>query len=118
MDMSFKEYCKKAKIDISEMEEVEGRYDEMRDWAIDPIGYFLIRINKDKNRVEAAYCPKTNKITVMITGNTPQDIFFKAISMGLISRLDHAAYLGKELEKAFLALRYNLKYEQDSKLEI
>ena len=115
---SFAEYCKKARIDTSEMKEVEGQYNEIKDWAMDPKGYFLIRVNKEENKVEVGYCPETNKITVKIEGKKPQDIFFKAIQLGLISRLDHAAYFGKELEKAFLALKYNLKYEQDSELII
>ena len=36
----------------------------------------------------------------------------------LISRLDHAAYLGKEIEKALIALKYRLSYVQDEDLEI
>ena len=38
--------------------------------------------------------------------------------MGLISRMEHAAYLGKELEKAYLALKYTLQYVQDDPLDI
>jgi len=37
---------------------------------------------------------------------------------GLISRLDHAAYLGKEIEKAMVALRNNLHYTQDEELQV
>jgi dihydropteroate synthase len=40
------------------------------------------------------------------------------IERALISRLDHAAYLGREIEKAMIALKYNLKYSQDEDLLI
>lgn len=116
--MSFKDYCKKASIDTSEMEEVTGHYDEMKDWVMDNKGYFLIRVNKEANRVEVGFCPTTNKVTLLITGDKPQDIYFEACKAGIVSRLDHAAYLGKELEKAFLALKYNLNYVQDEILEL
>ncbi len=116
--VTFAEYCKQAKIDISEMQEVVGHYDELKDWVMDPKGYFLVRVNREAHAVEAAFCPKTNKVTVKLTGKKTQDIMFQAIRMGLISRLDHASYLAKELEKAFLALKYSLKYEQDEPLEL
>jgi len=116
--MSFKEYCKRAKIDISETKEVVGTYDEIKDWVMDKQGYFLIKIDREANRVEVGFCPQLNKVTSLITGQKPQDIYFEACKRGLISRLDHAAYLGKELEKAFLALKYNLHYEQDEILDL
>ncbi len=39
-----------------------------------------------------------------------------AISQGLISRLDHAAYIGIELLKAHLAIRTGKGYIQDKPL--
>ncbi|MCK4335493.1 MAG: DUF4346 domain-containing protein [Candidatus Aenigmarchaeota archaeon] len=36
----------------------------------------------------------------------------------LISRLDHAAYLGKEMEKAIIALKNNLNYVQGRELQL
>jgi tetrahydromethanopterin S-methyltransferase subunit A len=38
------------------------------------------------------------------------------VEWGLISRLDHAAYMGRELTKADFALRNNLLYRQDEPL--
>ncbi|MEA3346473.1 MAG: DUF4346 domain-containing protein [Candidatus Auribacterota bacterium] len=34
----------------------------------------------------------------------------------MVSRLDHAAYLGKEIEKAIIALKNELLYVQDKEL--
>jgi len=116
MGMTFAEFCKKAKMDTSEMKEIVGKYDEIKSYVMDAKGYFLIRVNRETNKIEVGFCPKPNKITYKIVGNTPQEIYFIAAELGLFSRYDHAAYLGKELEKAHLALKYNLEYVQDDDL--
>lgn len=116
--MTFAEYCKNAKIDISGMKEVHGSYDEIKDYRMDPKGYFLIRINRDTNKIEVGLCKELNKISHIIFGDKPQDIYFAVAKMELVSILDHASYLGKELEKAYLALKYNLEYVQDDELNI
>ena len=100
------------------MEEIIGSYDDHEDWVMDPKGYFLIRIDKEKKLLEVGLCKKDNKVEVMIKGKRPQDVYFEVAKRELISRLDHASYLGKELEKAYLALKYNLEYIQDEELEI
>ena len=100
------------------IEEVQGHYDELKDWKYDPKGYFLIRINRKTGEIEAAHCRRNNIVEKIIKGKKPQDIYFAACELGLISRTDHAAYFGKELEKAYLALKYNLKYVQDDELDM
>jgi tetrahydromethanopterin S-methyltransferase subunit A len=40
------------------------------------------------------------------------------IEWGLVSRLDHAAYMGRELLKAEVALRSRLAYRQDEALTL
>ena len=84
---------------------------------MDPKGYFLIRVNKENKTLELGHCRRNNEIEVLITGETPQELYFTACQMGLLSRLDHAAYLGKELEKAFNALELGIEYVQDSPLD-
>ncbi len=90
---------------------------------MDKKGYFLIRINDKLKRLEAGYCPMLPKkgkhqIKHMITGKIPQEIYFSAVKIKAISRLDHAAYLGKELQKAYVAMQLGLKYIQDDELFI
>jgi len=100
------------------MEEITGNYDDFEDWGLDPKGYFLIRIDREKKLLEVGLCRKDNKVEVTIKGERPQDIYFEVAKRELISKLDHAAYLGKELEKAYLALKYDLEYIQDEELEL
>lgn len=87
-------------------------------WKLDPKGYFLIRINKENNSLEVGHCTPDNKLVRVITGPDPESIMYKMIDNGYLTLLDHAAYLGKELQKAFLALKYPFfEYTQDSPLK-
>ncbi len=87
-------------------------------WILDPKGYFLIRVNTEKKVLEAGYCTNDHKLVCTIVGDTPESIAYKIIEKGFVSFLDHAAYLGKELQKAYLALKLGLAYQQDSELKI
>lgn len=98
------------------MEEIDATGFEQK-WVQDPNGYFLIRINREKQIIEVGHCLKNNQVITLIKGKTPESIMYKIINQGYISLLDHAAYLGKELEKAFIALKYDLDYCQDSELK-
>ncbi|MHB8117307.1 MAG: dihydropteroate synthase-like protein [Methanothrix sp.] len=51
-----------------------------------------------------------------VTGRNARDILNTLIERGLVSRLDHAGYLGRELEKAEIALRLKRSYVQDEPL--
>jgi tetrahydromethanopterin S-methyltransferase subunit A len=103
---------------IKDTKIIKGEYHPIKDWKMDKKGYFLIRINRRKKIIELGHCKKDNVIEVVVQGKTPQAVYFNACKMKLLSRLDHAAYLGKELEKAYLALKYRLDYVQDEELKI
>ncbi|WP_292518339.1 dihydropteroate synthase-like protein [Methanoculleus sp.] len=48
-----------------------------------------------------------------VRGRCWEDVFYTLLREGRFSRLDHAAYLGKELFKAELAIRQKRSFEQD-----
>ena len=48
-----------------------------------------------------------------VTGKRWQDILYTILSHGDVSLPDHAGYLGRELYKAELAIRYGRSFEQD-----
>jgi len=48
-----------------------------------------------------------------VQGKHWQDVLYTLLSHGDVSLLDHAAYLGKELYKAEMAIRYGRSFEQD-----
>jgi dihydropteroate synthase-like protein len=53
---------------------------------------------------------------VSVSGGNARDLLNTLIEMDLVSRLDHAGYLGRELERAEIALRLNRGYVQDEPL--
>ncbi len=111
------EYSEKARPSDGQ-EHITGRYDAKKDFVQDPKGYFLIKVDKQRKEILVGFCRNFNVIEIIISGKTPQEIYFTASERGLISRHDHAAYLGKELEKAYLALKFNLPYVQDEELRL
>lgn len=75
------------------------------DITYDPKGNFRIGIEGD--RIVAVIHGKA------VQGRHWQDVLYTLLSKGDVSLLDHAAYLGRELYKAELAIRYGRSFEQD-----
>ena len=87
-------------------------------WLPDPKGYFTIKIFPKRNSVFVRYYDAKSELAFTFSGtNTPQ-IVQGIIDRGLVSTLTHAAYLGKELEKAVIALKNGMSYIQDKELSI
>ena len=104
---------------------IPAKYDRIREWVMDPKGYFLIRIDKKCNLIRVGYCifSKLGKdpihdMIAEITGRNAIEIVNTLIKKEFISTLQHAADMGIELHKAELALKYNYEYIQDKDLEI
>ena len=97
--------------DINEV--VKASLDPIKEWKQDKKGYFLIRINKKKKIIEVGFVTNKHIIKKLIYGKNAIDIYNTIIRKKLLSRLEHAAYLGKELYKAELCLRYNKEYKQE-----
>src|SRR3989344_2503311 len=94
--------------------EINAAYNDEKEWRYDPKGYFLIRINKETKTIEAAHCRRNNIMEVKITGKNAREIYNTIIKEQLVSSLQHAAYLGKELALAEYALKHNTEYIQDN----
>jgi len=86
--------------------------------VLDEKGLFKIAVDHNNGTIVALYLTgnQQEKPTVVIKGKTAENIFSKIEEMNLITRLDHAAYLGRELAKAEIALVTGKEYIQDSQL--
>jgi tetrahydromethanopterin S-methyltransferase subunit A len=51
-------------------------------------------------------------------GRSAAEVYRAILAAGLVSRLDHAAYLGAELARAEVAARLGLPYRQDRPLPL
>ena len=104
---------------------ITAKYHKIKDWVMDPKGYFLIMIDKEKKLLRVGYCKfrklgnkSVNDMVSIVSGKTAIEIVNTLIRNKYISSLQHAADMGIELCKAELALRYKLNYIQDKDLEL
>ena len=103
---------------------ITAKYNKIKDWRMDPKGYFLIAIDKNKKIIRVGYCKFTklgnlpiNDMVAEITGKTAIEIVNTLIREKFISTLQHAADMGIELHKAELSLKYGFNYIQDKDLQ-
>jgi dihydropteroate synthase-like protein len=86
--------------------------------VVDPQGVFRITVDRNAETIVALHFAtiETKKPINIFKGETAEEVYAKIVEMGLVTRLDHAAYLGSELAKAEIALRTGKEYIQDSPL--
>ena len=113
------------KINIKNKKKIKAQYNRIKDWKIDPKGYFLINVDKNNDLLKVGYCKidKKNKskdhdMVAEIHGKTAIEIINTLIKKNFISSLQHVGDMGIELCKAELALKYDLKYTQDKDLDL
>ena len=106
-------------------QQLTAKYHKIKDWKMDPKGYFLIEVNRKKKIIQVGYCKFTrlgnspiNDMIAIVKGKTAIEIVNTLIREKFISTLQHAADMGIELHKAELSLKYGFKYTQDKDLEI
>ena len=104
---------------------ITAKYHKIKDWVIDPKGYFLIDIDREKKLLNVGYCKikklgnkPVNDMVSIISGKTAIEIVNTLIKNKYISSLQHAADMGIELSKAEIALKYKIDYTQDKDLKI
>jgi dihydropteroate synthase-like protein len=88
-----------------EYDEAMEAYSVPEEIVYDPLG--CIRISVEGEWIVAVHqgCA--------VRGRHWDDVLYTLLENGSVSRLDHAAYLGKELFKAELAARFDRSFEQD-----
>ncbi len=81
--------------------------------TLDAAGYFVLFTDPSRRRLIAEHFRNDGLLDCVIAGDSPAAIGAAAIERGLVSRLDHAVYLGQELARAESALRTGARYVQD-----
>ena len=85
-----------------------------RHLKLDPRGYFVIMVMKDREYpLLVEHYSNDGILKNMIEGKDSASICSKLIEKKLVSQLDHAAYLGRELAKAELSISMDSRYTQD-----
>lgn len=85
---------------------------------LDVVGYFTIHLDRTSRKIVARhYTSKTPEVrTIELKGISAQQLIDAILNRGLVSQLNHAAYLGRELAKAELALATGRPYIQEMPL--
>ena len=89
-------------------------YSHIRDYKQDPSCYLLINIDREKEEIIVKVCDYKNQVLEEFRGKMAQQVYNCILNQrGYVTRLDHAAYLGKELKKAEIALKTGKDYLQE-----
>tara|TARA_B100000900_G_scaffold354606_1_gene323409 strand:- start:299 stop:685 length:387 start_codon:yes stop_codon:yes gene_type:complete len=127
-----------ANEDLKRKHEITDKKLSKRDIVLDPYGYFIIKIDQINKKIVVEHylnnidnkgialdpltnkpiqCDKQNKrkYNKIFKGNTAKEIgiLITEKNNNLISKLDHALYLGRELQKAEECLLNDNVYIQD-----
>ena len=106
-------------------QKITAQYHRIKDWRMDPKGYFLVAVDRKEKIIKVGYCKfsklnnsPTHDMVAIINGKTAIEIVNTLIRKKFISTLQHAGDMGIELYKAEMSLKYGFKYIQDSELKI
>ena len=104
----------------SDFEVIEAKnFDDYKDFVTDTGCYVLVKVYKDTKEIGVGICNYAHEILKEFKGKNARDIYFSILDYSekhnkkWFTRLDHAAYLGKELAKAQLALEKGFEYVQE-----
>jgi tetrahydromethanopterin S-methyltransferase subunit A len=79
----------------------------------DPAGFLVVYPDPRRGRLVVEHYTNAGVLDVVLEGRAPADLYAEIIARGLLSRLDHAAYLGRELARAESSLRTGEPFVQD-----
>ncbi len=101
-----KERRRRPEFDIARGKLIDVRSFDHAKWTPDPHGNFIIGI-KD------GYILAVHDSEMTIKGTSAKEVLDALFDLELVSSLSHAGYLGRELEKAEIALKIGRSYAQD-----
>lgn len=114
-DKRFREepYSKKIEdgVEVLEPKEREGFQEDEKGW-------FKVLLDREEGRIVLLHFSGREATipNLVLKGKGATPLYLAVVERGLVSRLDHAAYLGRELAKAEVALSTGKAYIQDAPL--
>src|ERR1700732_2815362 len=85
---------------------------------LDRAGFFIVLPQPQKRLIVCEHYENNGRLTHIIEGRQAALIAATLVERGFVTQLDHAAYLGRELAKAEVALSNGTTYEQDAALGV
>jgi tetrahydromethanopterin S-methyltransferase subunit A len=87
-------------------------------WEYDPAGYFLVFVDRDRRLLHVEHRTQAHALLQIFEGASADALSHTIVRHGAITLLAHAAYLGRELARAEMALTLGHQYEQDAPLRV
>jgi len=81
--------------------------------TLDKAGYFVVYPDRRRHRLVLDHYTNAGVLDCVLEGTSDSALYAEAIHRNLVGRLDHAAYLGRELARAERALVTGELYVQD-----
>ena len=81
--------------------------------VLDPAGYFVVYPDRNKQCLTLEHYTNQGVLDRILTATSATALYTSVVEAQLITRLDHAAYLGRELARAEHALQSGDDYVQD-----
>jgi dihydropteroate synthase len=89
---------------------------ESLDYEPDPAGFFVIQVDSRSHEILVEHYSVDFKLQRALRGKNALEIYSTMIRNNWVTTRGHAAYLGRELGKAELALKRGWMYEQNKEL--
>jgi len=105
------------------VETIEAKKD--RKMVEDPAGFFITFLDKEREEIVVEFYERvmkdiknkkrvgSGKLRLVVCGTRAEALCHTIAREELVSRFEHSAYLGRELQKAEIALKNGLDYSQD-----
>lgn len=98
------------------VENITCWYRESLDYKEDPTGFFVIQIDAQTRKILVEHYSREFELLRILHGKNALEIYSTIVRNGWINLIQHAAYLGRELGKAELAIKQGWLYEQNKEL--
>lgn len=89
------------------------RAKEPQFYKSDPAGFLVVYPDRLAKKLVVEHYTNAGVLNCVVEGGTPTAVCDEVVKRGLVSQLDHAAYLGRELAKAQRSLQTGEQYVQD-----
>jgi tetrahydromethanopterin S-methyltransferase subunit A len=81
--------------------------------VLDPAGYLVVTPDRRRGLIALEHYGNDGVLRTVIEGKQAEDLAATVFRKKLVTRLDHAAYIGRELTRAEIALKEGKPYNQD-----
>jgi tetrahydromethanopterin S-methyltransferase subunit A len=98
------------------VETIAATRDPNAAWEYDPVGYFLVFVDRDRRLLHVEHRTQAHALHRIFEGASADALCHTIVRHGAVTLLAHAAYLGRELARAEIALALGHHYEQDQPL--